>query len=65
MACIQTYQSFGWNPLGDEEDLLMLQNFTKPQFNTKFDRNKAKSILGKVYREQMWSLTSPSKAHIL
>ena len=30
----------------------MLQNFTKPQFNTKFDQNKAKSILGKVNREQ-------------
>ena len=65
MACIQTYQSFGWNPLGDEEDLLMLQNFTKPQLNTKFDRNKAKSILGKVNRAQMWPVTSPSKAHIL
>ena len=43
----------------------MLQNFTKPQFNTKFDQNKAKSILGKVNREQMWPVTSPSKAHIL
>ena len=49
MACIQTYQSFGWNPLADEEDLLMLQKFYKNHsLILKFDENKAKSILGKV-----------------
>lgn len=29
----------------------------------KFDQNKAKSFLGKVNREQMWPVTSSSKAH--
>ena len=47
---------------GSSDAAQILQNHS---LILKFDQNKAKSILGKVYREQMWPVTSPSKAHIL
>ena len=45
---------------GSSDAAKILQNHS---LILKFDQNKAKSILRKVYCEQMWPVTSPSKAH--